>query len=177
MTICVHTYIIIYILCIYLHICITISISSVAHTWRCSHEPWLFYQTRSGAGVGDTEVAKCHNGKPAVVKVKHDSWQAWQKAKVKHCLMLGMASCKTYKQLTNTILKKCCNHRHDLVHESWKQSESMMDGMMGFKSVDESGRSLTRHFQIGLESFLWRAYVQESEWMPQTNKVHEDLHI
>lgn len=31
---------------------------------------------RTGAGVGDTEVAKCHNGKPAVVKVKHESWQA-----------------------------------------------------------------------------------------------------
>lgn len=31
---------------------------------------------RSGAGVGDTEVAQCEAGKPAVVKVKHESWQA-----------------------------------------------------------------------------------------------------
>ena len=31
---------------------------------------------RSGSGVGDTEVARCEAGKPAVVKVKHESWQA-----------------------------------------------------------------------------------------------------
>lgn len=31
---------------------------------------------RSDAGVGDTEVARCEAGKPAVVKVKHETWQA-----------------------------------------------------------------------------------------------------
>ena len=63
-------------------------------------------------------MAKCHNGKPAVVKVKHDSWQAWQKAKVKHCLMLGMASCKTYKQRQAQFRKDAAIHRNDLVHDS-----------------------------------------------------------
>lgn len=44
--------------------------------YGCYHCGPQMTRPRSGAGVGDTEVAQCEAGKPAVVKVKHESWQA-----------------------------------------------------------------------------------------------------
>ena len=44
--------------------------------YSCYHCGPQMTRPRSGAGVGDTEVAQCEAGKPAVVKVKHESWQA-----------------------------------------------------------------------------------------------------
>ena len=44
--------------------------------YSCYHCGPQMTRPRSGSGVGDTEVAQCEAGKPAVVKVKHESWQA-----------------------------------------------------------------------------------------------------
>ena len=46
------------------------------NTWFVAAQSQRSLDTRSGAGVGDTEVAQCEAGKPTVVKVKHESWQA-----------------------------------------------------------------------------------------------------
>ena len=97
-----------------------------------------FLKTRTGAGVGDTEVAKCHNGKPAVVKVKHESWEVRGMAggftgeAVVH-VADGLASKKSSRQCMDQFILKENNGRHDLVHEIKSELMNMMDGGDGIK--------------------------------------------